>query len=204
MQDKHYNYATTIYPESAIENFKDAIANWHVQAFLSPLHDKDVNDDGSRKKAHWHLEVMFRNGRSESAVRELFVSIGGVGCEILKDKVAYARYLCHLDEKGKKVLYNLEDVVEFGGADYKKVIENCGRSKFEVYGEIMDYIDTVHCKSYAQLLRYARKFEPDWFSTLCKNGMVVKDYMRSNNFDEEMRDDAKPDITAWKCRDKGV
>lgn len=42
-------FATVIYPESAPENFKDIISDWHIEAFLSPLHDKDINATGEAK-----------------------------------------------------------------------------------------------------------------------------------------------------------
>lgn len=183
MNERHYNYATILYKESVKPDFENVISNWHIKAFLSPLHDGDYTEEGKPKKPHWHLLLMFDSGQYDNHVKEMFVSIGGVGSEIVKSKKSYARYLCHLDDPGKK-LYDVSMVKEFGGADYKSIIEG-GGSKSEVYGKIMEYIDDCHIRSYAQLLRYARHFEPDWFSVLCKNGMVIKDYLKSNNFDND-------------------
>lgn len=181
--DKRYCFfATELYPESVKPDYENIISNWHIRAFLSPLHDKDVKDDGTPKKAHYHLMLMFDNAKSDKAVREMCVSIGGVGLEIIASKVGYARYLCHLDNP-EKAQYDINDVKEFGGANYKQMIAE--KSKTEIYIQIIRYIDECHIKSYAQLLRYAMNFEPDWFTALCKNGIVIKDYMRSNNFDND-------------------
>lgn len=194
--ERKYNFATILYQESAKPDFENVVSNWHIKAFLSPLHDKDKLDDGSPKKPHWHLELMFDSGQYPDHVKAMFVSIGGVGCEILKSKKSYARYLCHLDEIDKPK-YDVSMVKEFGGADYKSMIEG-GGSKAEIYGKIMDYIDDTNCKSYSQLLRYSRRLEPDWFAVLCKNGMVIKDYLRSKNWDDEQAAIETKDVKPWK------
>lgn len=195
---KHYNFATELYPESAIENFKDIIDSWHIKGYLSPLHCNDVNENGEIKKAHYHLLVHFDSARHTNAVREKFASIGAVGCEIIDSFTGYARYLCHLDNP-EKAQYETKDVIQFGGACYQDDIKK-GISSTLVYAEIMDYIDETHIKSYAQLLRYARHFRQDWFEKLCKNGIVIKDYLRSCNFDNEHSEDSinKIDTTPYK------
>lgn len=177
------NFATILYQESVVDNYISIIDSWHVKGHLSPLHDKDTLDDGTPKKPHWHLLLHFDSARWPDAVREKFISIGGVGCEVVDSYGGYARYLCHLDNP-KKAQYKVEDVRSFGGACYEDDIVK-GQNKFMVYAEIMDYIDTCHIRSYAQLLRYARHFKKEWFQALCKNGMVIKDYLRSNNFDND-------------------
>lgn len=195
--DRKYNWACILYKESAKPQFENDISNWHIKAFLSPLHDGDFKDDGvTPKKEHWHLMVMFDNGKSYDTVKEKFVSIGGVGCEALDSKKAYARYLCHLDNPDKKQ-YNIENVVEFGGANYKMTIQG-GKDKCEIYAKIMDYIDDCNFRSYSQLLRYARRLEPEWFAVLCKNGMVIKDYLRSKNWDDDAAKIENKDSKPWK------
>lgn len=62
-------FATVIYPESAPENFKDIISDWHIEAFLSPLHDKDINATGEAKKPHYHLLVKFQGLKSDDQVK---------------------------------------------------------------------------------------------------------------------------------------
>lgn len=186
--EKHYNYACMLYPSSVVEDYLSIIEGWHVPAFLSPLHDKDVHDKGEKKgqpkDPHYHLLVMFSNGRYENAVRELFVSIGGVGLEVIKDKAGYARYLCHLDNKDK-AQYNPQEVKCFSGADYDMYLNKSVR-KTDTYGEIIKYIDECNIRSYAVLLRYAMYNKPMWFNLLCENGLVIKDYIRSNNYDERV------------------
>ena len=52
-----------------------------VQAFVSPLHDSDKKDDGSLKKSHFHVLMMYDGVKTPEQAREIFESFGGVGCE---------------------------------------------------------------------------------------------------------------------------
>ena len=49
------NFATVVYPDSenTPDNWQEILAEQFVPAFISPLHDKDVNPTGEKKKAHY-------------------------------------------------------------------------------------------------------------------------------------------------------
>ncbi len=95
------NFATVVYPESAPEEWQGILAEQFIPAFISPLHDKDLNPTGEEKKAHWHVVVMFEGKKSVEQVTEIFNLIGGVGCDKVHSIRGYARYLCHLDNPDK-------------------------------------------------------------------------------------------------------
>lgn len=71
-------------PESAPDGWQQIIAEWKIEALISPLHDKDVDPQNQPKKPHHHVVVLFEGKKSLEQVRELFVQIGGVGCEPVK------------------------------------------------------------------------------------------------------------------------
>ena len=52
------NYATVVYPESAPSDWIDKLTECFVPAFISPLHDKDINPGGEPKKPHYHVIIM--------------------------------------------------------------------------------------------------------------------------------------------------
>lgn len=60
-ENKRYrNWTLIVYPESAPENWKSILSNELKLIFaISPLHDQDINPDGSLKKAHWHVLICF-------------------------------------------------------------------------------------------------------------------------------------------------
>lgn len=116
------NFATVVYPDSAPADWKEKLDQLHVAAFISPLHDKDINPNGEPKKAHYHVLVMFEGPKDyDTQVKPIFDEIGAVGREIVNSARGYARYLCHLDNP-EKAPYSPSEVVCMGGADYYGVV----------------------------------------------------------------------------------
>ena len=75
------NFATVLYPESAPADWFDVLTELHIPAFISPLHDIDVNPTGEVKKEHYHVIIMFDSVKTTEQAIEVFQKIGGVGCE---------------------------------------------------------------------------------------------------------------------------
>ena len=59
------------YPESAPENWRDILDGYHIPWVESPLHDKDVNPDGTVKKAHRHVILLFDGKKSFEQVKDI-------------------------------------------------------------------------------------------------------------------------------------
>ena len=175
------NYATVVYPESAPADWVNKLEDVKVSAFISPLHDQDFNPDGEVKKSHYHVIIMFDGVKTEAQAREVFDSIGGVGCEAVKSIRAYARYLCHLDNP-EKTQYSIEDVKSLCGADYSHTI-GLAIDKYKAIGEMIDYCCEANVISYSDLLEYARSERFDWFRILCDCGtLVMKEYLKSKTW----------------------
>lgn len=172
------NFATVIYPESAPENWREILAGYFVPAFVSPLHDKDVNATGDPKKAHHHVMVMFEGKKSDEQVKTMFDAIGGVGLERVESLRGYARYLCHLDNP-EKAQYNPSDVVSMNGSDYSYTI-GIVADKYKAVREMIAFCKANQIVSYAELLEYASAEQDTWFRILCDSGTVVmKEYLKS-------------------------
>lgn len=172
------NYATVVYPDSAPDNWVSILSEQFVPAFISPLHDRDINPDGEAKKAHYHVIVMFDGKKSIEQARALFNLICGVGCEAVQSIRGYARYLCHLDNP-EKAQYSPDDVKALCGSDYMSVC-SLVIDKYKAIDEMMDYIDEHHICSYRDLLKFVRKERKDWFRVLCDNGTyVILEYIKS-------------------------
>ena len=115
-------WAGVVYPESAPQDWQDKLRELLIDAFISPLHDKDCNADGEVKKAHWHVMLMFGSMKTTAQAKEAFQSFG---CTVEPQRVrntrGMARYLCHMDNPDK-YQYNQADVVAIGAADYLSAI----------------------------------------------------------------------------------
>lgn len=182
------NWATMVYPESAPEHWQEILADFHVAAFISPLHDLDFNPTGEQKKPHYHVMLMFEGKKSSDQVRQLFDQIGGVGLEVVDSLRGYARYLCHLDNP-EKALYNPEDVRCFAGADYHGII-GLAIDKYKSIIEMMNWCKDEKCYALSTLLDFAAEERMDWFRVLCDSGTyVVKEYLKSLRWVDRTQED---------------
>ena len=178
------NFATVVYTESASENWRDLLASNYVPAFISPLHDRDIQDNGELKKPHYHIMIMFDSVKTSEQAKEVFKSFGGVGCEVLKSSRAYARYLCHLDDKDK-VQYKIEDVECLCGADYESVIA-LTIDKYVALAEMEEFVEKYDIVSFFLLSRYATKHRSDWSRVLKDSGAVyMREYLKSRKWSKD-------------------
>lgn len=177
------NFATVFYPESAPENFRELISELHVPCFLSPLHDRDKTAAGEEKKPHYHLLLVFDSVKTFEQVTN-FLSDKlpfSVGCEVIASLRSYARYLCHLDDPDK-AQYSPDNVVSFGGLDYRDVIASAS-DRYLALSEMMDFCDKYDVTAFHLLVKYARQNRPDWFRILCDSGTVVmREYLKSRDW----------------------
>lgn len=179
------NFATIVYPDSAPENWQEILAGLFVPAFISPLHDKDLNPTGEPKKPHWHVMLMFEGKKSDEQVREMFTQIGGVGMDKVNSIRGYARYLCHMDNP-EKAQYAPEEVRALCGADYTGII-GLVTDKYKAIGEMIDFCEDNGIISYSELLKYCRMERYDWFRVLCDNGtLVMKEFLKSKAWTESL------------------
>lgn len=139
-------FACLLYPESLLENVWDLIEETHLPIAVSPLHDKDVMEEtGELKKPHYHLICCLSGKKTQKAMSELFRSFGGVGCEVVADRKAYMRYLCHLDSDDK-VKYNTDDIRVFGGLSLD-LKANGSRGVFEMVTELQKIVKEFEVSS---------------------------------------------------------
>lgn len=177
------NFATVVYPDSAPDGWQEILSQQFVPAFISPLHDKDLNPTGEPKKPHYHVVLMFDSLKAKDQAQDIMSKINGVGCEVVQSIRGYARYLCHLDNP-EKAQYKQEDVRSLCGADYPNVI-GLVTDKYKAIGEMIDFCEDNGIYSYSELLKYCRMERFDWFRVLCDNGTVVmKEYLKSKSWTE--------------------
>ena len=159
------NFATIVYPESAPNNWLDILSDLHIPVFVSPLHDKDLTNNGKEhKKDHYHVQFMFDGVKTKQQVEEIIKQINGVGCEVIQSCRSYARYLCHLDDYNK-ARYDVKDVKCFGGADYLTIIGTMS-DKMRVIKQMLHYIKETNIDSYSDLVDYAEENNDEWFDAL--------------------------------------
>lgn len=213
-------YAFLAYTDSSPEDWKTRLAEEHIPAYISPLHDRDLNEDGTGKKPHWHVLFVFNAKKSIAQVNEIRARVLGENYnkafEKVNDKRAYARYLCHLDDP-EKAQYKTEDVTVLGGAEPYMTLITTEEDDLALFGEIVDYIcDHPEIKYFHQFVRHVKTARPDyWKLIMRKYAFVTVNLFQSRSAERKaiMRgEDPRPPATlkkkafapTEKTEDKGV
>lgn len=167
---RHRGWVGVLYPDSAPDDWADRLTNEGVPACVSPLHDQDTNADGTPKKPHWHVLLVWDGPIAYETAKAVMDAIGAVmppknpkPGEVKPWAVTVrgsARYLCHTDNPDK-ARYAPEDVRCFNGADYFELV-NCVGDEDAVFDEITDFIDEQGVTSFAAFVRYCKRERPDW------------------------------------------
>lgn len=174
------NWTGVVYPDSAPENWRQQLDDLHVPYYISPLHDRDVNPDGALKKPHYHIIIMFGSVKTFEQVKEIFDAFNAPHPQYVNSLRGMARYLCHLDNP-EKAQYDPSGVVAGCGADDYLQICSLPSDKYQVIGEMMDWVTENNIVSYADLMRYARANNENWFRALCDHcSMVMIEFIKSS------------------------
>lgn len=189
------SFATVVYPESAPEQWFNIFELLKIPALISPLHDRDINPDGTVKKAHYHVCVFFEGKKSSEQVREIFATFGGVGLETINSIRGYARYLCHLDNP-EKAQYSPSEVRSFGGMDYRDITSSAA-DRHALIREMASFCRDNNITEFADLYEYALDYNEEWFNALSDNaGWIFDKLIRSRRHRSNplLRDEDDPSV----------
>lgn len=177
---RYLSWTAVVYPDSAPENWRDIIDDTHIEWVESPLHDKDINPDGSIKKPHWHILLMFPSVQTERQVKELLKPINctiPINCKSARGLV---RYMAHIDNP-EKAQYSISEIRGHGGADVAKLLQLTASERHEIIKEMVVWVDENKIIHFVDLMNYALRERSDWFITLCdSSAFVMKEYIKSN------------------------
>lgn len=198
------NWWAVLYPEDLPDDWRDRVQSIRCKALISPLHDKDMNADGSPKKDHHHVVLMFDSIKSLAQVdgifRKLFhardvdpenleVSIPGVAKftaekSLIHDRAGAVRYLCHLDNPEKEP-YNIEDIEALNGADVMELLKYTQAETQATMIAMEEYIEAHGITTVSAFSRAIRYSHPDWYNILSTKSTT---YFRSfiNGFWREL------------------
>lgn len=174
---KTRNWAFVVYPESAPEGWQDLLADAHIPAFISPLHDRDTDDhgDGALKKPHFHVIIMADGPISQKRANKLIEPFCGTkSAEYIKSLRGYVRYLAHLDDPDK-AQYDPADIIALNGANLADTlrINLSDNDTHRIIGEIMRYCEESDTHEFAGLVKYAISEHEDWLVVIINKAYFV-------------------------------
>ena len=153
---KKRNWAFVAYPESLPKNWQEILTQTGLPIAISPLHDKDENPDGTKKKPHYHIILIYSGPTSFSVVQTLTQKLNAPAPIPLEAVRGYYRYLTHkdnpekfqYDEKDIKTLNNFAilDFVEIKKSEVIKIKKDLQililKECFVEYADFMDFVLT--------------------------------------------------------------
>ena len=131
---KKRNWTFVLYPESAPADWIDRLQKTGLQAEISPWHDKDINPDGTHKKAHYHIILCYSGPTSYTVVKALTDSLRQPIPQPLEQVKGMHRYFTHMDNP-EKYQYDSREIKALNGFDILDFVE---MSKSEVNKALKD------------------------------------------------------------------
>lgn len=179
------NWTFEIYPESVDKNYVQILDMLHVAWSESPLHDKDINEDGSEKKPHKHIILAFEGNKSYDQYLDIVKSVKGVSAPAYIAKVSsirgMVRYFIHRDNP-EKASYLQSDIVDHCGFDSSPYFQYAAQEVKKLLADIFAFIDSYSILEFSDLMKYACKnYYESWFDllTVGRQSWIVKCYIDS-------------------------
>lgn len=187
-------FCCILYPDSStydVDKVFKSLAEEHLTFAVSPIHDRDIEDDGSLKKAHYHLLLAYSSATTLNNIRGWFNACGLPDSElhtvrVCASGVGYYRYLTHKDNP-EKVQYDDNDIRVFNDCDelFKKFSKTASE-KIDDLVHIFRIVDELKTISFHSLIQYLMLNERDLFKMLTSSSALaicVKEYQRSLEYD---------------------
>lgn len=187
-------FCCMLYPDSTtydVDYIIKALAEEHLTFAVSPIHDRDVEDDGSPKKGHYHLLLAYSSATTLNNIRAWFNTCGLPESDlhsvrVCASGVGYYRYLTHKDNP-EKAQYDDKDILVFNDFDevFKK-FSNTEQDKIDKLVHIFQIVDELNTISFHNLIQYLMLNERDLFKMLTSSSALaicVKEYQRSLEYD---------------------
>lgn len=170
-------YEFNLYTMDEVFRIEEYCRDNHIK-FAYILHDKDINDDGTKKKLHWHFDVFFEQVRSIKKVSEEYkVPLNLI--EWKADKIGTIQYLVHRNHP-LKYQYQVSNIVSNMDID-KYFIEDKKSSETDDLRLIMDYI--ANKEALVSLYQiYCFAIENDIWSSYRRNYSIIKDILKEAQY----------------------
>lgn len=150
---KKRNWAFILYLDSAPSNWRDILQETGCMFAISPYHDKDVNADGTIKKAHYHIIMCYDGPTSYNVVKRITDSVNATIPQPLEQIRGYYRYFTHKDNP-EKYQYEESDITTINGFDINNYVEMTYTEVSNILCQLQHMIREYHILEYSDLLDF--------------------------------------------------
>lgn len=166
LKGRHFSYI--IYPDSAPADWIEQLKSIGLAFVVSPLHDKDINADGTKKKDHWHIIVSWGNTTTYRAAKGLCNILNCPIPQMLRNCNGMYRYLTHRDNP-EKHQYKEQPKCYNG---WVRPLDNADVANIK--HEIWQMVYIEDCQEYGELLMMCEQRGPEFFEIASRNTLFFK------------------------------
>jgi len=166
LKGRHFAYV--VYPDSAPADWIEQIKNIGLAFVVSPLHNKDINADGTKKKDHWHIIVSWGNTTTYRAAKGLCNILNCPIPQMLRNCNGMYRYLTHKDNP-EKHQYKEQPKCYNG---WVRPLDNADVANIK--HEIWQMVYIEDCQEYGELLMMCEQRGPEFFEIASRNTLFFK------------------------------
>ncbi len=186
MNKKRY-WAFVLYPESAPSDWKDILQSTGLVCAISPLHDKDVNPDGTIKKSHYHVILAYSGPTTFNSVKRITDMLNQpipIPLEMVKGMY---RYHIHQDNP-EKYQYKDSDRQFINGFNINDFIELSANEVLEIEGQVIKFIRDNNIYEYSDLVNLLQDNDMKTeLNVVCSHTIFFNSYVCSARYKMEKR-----------------
>lgn len=186
------NWTFVGYPgDSLPENYREILSDeLHLCWCESPIHDQDLNGDGSEKKAHIHFILSYEGNKSFEQVLYITERLHCPIPQMCGNMRAMVRYLIHIDNP-EKHQYKREDIKCYGGFCLDDYFGRSLTENREVLKEIIEFCKDNDIHEMCELVDIAWDMgNNDWIDIITsRNTVFLSSYLKSRHFRKKEKEE---------------
>lgn len=163
------------------DDWKQRLQLSGLQYAISPLHDKDLleNGSGKTKKPHYHVIVVYGSPTTYNNVKSLTDSLNSPIPQALEQVRGYYRYLTHKDNP-EKYQYDDKEIITGGGFNIADFIELSKSEVSEIKFKLQALIREQDMTEYEQFMDYVQdNFDRTVYDVASSHTIFFNTYLRS-------------------------
>ena len=175
---RNRNWTFIVYPDSAPENWREILSDELKLLWVeSPLHEYDMNEDGTQKKPHWHIIVCFEGNKSYEQIYDIAKVVNGTEkVQPVSSMHGMVQYLIHRNNP-EKYQYKKEDIVTHG-VDITPYFGLTSSQMQEECRKMIDFIEDNSVTEFSDFVVYCHQISKDWeYILMNRNTSFFKAYL---------------------------
>lgn len=181
---KKRSWAFLVYPESMPLDTIDQLKLSGLMFSVSPLHDKDVMEDGTPKKAHYHIILVYGGPTTFNNVSKFVSRFNGTIPIPLESVRGMYRYFIHQDNP-EKYQYDPHEIRSYNGFNISDFVEMTSSEVQRIRVDVIQFCRDNDLLEYSDLiekildLSFADDVYSNWLEVITNHPYMFTGYLNS-------------------------